>query len=41
MRAVYYVRNRKTNEIAFVELGAKYDQVVWELCYSVPLPETN
>lgn len=33
---LYYVRNRKTGEVAFVELGARYDQALWELCHLVP-----
>lgn len=35
MNEVYYVRNRKTGEIAFVELGARYNQQEWDLLYSI------
>lgn len=31
MRSVYVVRNRKSGEVAFVELGARYNQREWEL----------
>ena len=35
MRSVHFVRNRKTGEIAFVELGARYNQQEWELLHPV------
>lgn len=35
MRSVYFVRNRKTGEVAFVELGARYNQREWELLHPV------
>lgn len=31
MIGVFFVRHRKTGEIAFVELGARYNQQEWEL----------
>lgn len=38
-KEMYYVRHRRTGEIAFVELGARYDQHMWELLSAVPKPE--
>ena len=38
MSVVYYVRHRKTSEIRFVELGARYDQSTWELVCPVEVP---
>lgn len=35
MRAVYFVRHRKTGEVRFVELGARYNQRDWELLHQV------
>lgn len=39
MRAVYFVRHRKTGEVRFVELGARYNQSDWELLNQVEVPQ--
>ena len=31
----YYVRHRKTGEIRVVELGARYNQCIWEILHPV------
>ena len=41
MPSVYFVRNRKTGEVAFVELGARYNQREWELLHPVDTKATE
>lgn len=36
LTGAYYVRHRVTGEIRIVALGARYNQRIWELLFSVP-----
>nr|DAD80281.1 MAG TPA: major vault protein-like protein [Caudovirales sp. ctTqA28] len=39
MKAVYFVRHRKTGEVRFVKLGARYNQQEWDLVAPVEVPQ--
>lgn len=37
LTGAYYVRHKATGEIRIVALGARYNQMEWDLLYPVPL----